>query len=172
MAVNSGRDLDAGRDVAGRDVRTEQHVIVGDDGGDPRVSRAGVVVRLEGLELQFARFAEIQAEEWYTIKAEFRATREQIECMMQANAIRQAREDVAVENDRVAFDALRSEVREVRETLFGNGRLGTARWEKITRGMAAFAILVVLIVLAIVVLQGIQIVQIQQQIGVILEALP
>jgi t-SNARE complex subunit (syntaxin) len=63
-------------------------------------------------------------------------------------------------------------MQDVKAVLFGNGKLGTVRWEKITRAMAMFAILVVIVILVMVLLQGVQIAQMQQQISVIMEALP
>jgi len=127
----------------------------------------GIAVRLQSLEEQLEKSSDEQTRWQDKLEAKINAIMTQQTALVQAEAVRQALK--TGENDRLA--RLEGDVEKITHSYFGNGGLGTARWELITRTMMILIVIVVIFLILIAALQAVQMSQVQQQITLIMEML-
>lgn len=157
----SGGRVDAGS-VSGRDhVRSgDVHVRVSDrhETKPLRDTPTGVAVRLDGLETQISRFAELQAEQW----DRFGGRLDKLEALFHSKDV----SDAISNRDTIE---MQQSIAILKKTLLGNGALGTARWERITRAMVALALLGLFAMTIMLIMLAIQVGQNSQQIAIIID---
>jgi hypothetical protein len=150
---------------------TQQVSVALRDSNDTRPlneTQTGIVLRLGGLETMFGKFSELQAEQWDRFDSQLQAIIRQQSELIQAGAIRLVEDRI----DRERFSKLEENVLDLQHIVKGNGSLGTAVWERITRTIAIVCALVVAFLVVAVVLQGVNMIQLQQQMSYMLETIP